>query len=141
MPASTTPIYPNSIIHWRRKLTGEVLPRTLTNQNPTLIGTAGKNGAIIHGITVQHLGNNTATVLRIYSQRDGAGYDLELELTLPATTTATETAALAPVAMTLPDSAVSGNKALHLEPGESLYVGLGTAIASGINVFIRGGNY
>lgn len=146
MPASTQPIYVNSVIHWRKRLAGtEVVPRVPTTTAPILIGSAGDFGAMIHGIDVQHLGNSVATVLRIYTQpKSQTGYDLELEMDLPAITTASESAGITRVVVNGLPAIISNNlqnRALHLGPGESLYVALGTAIASGINVFVRGGNY
>lgn len=144
MVANTQPRYPEDVIHWRKKLISEVVPRVPTTQTPLKIGTAGDNGSIIHSIEVVHLGNNIATVVRVFSQpATQTSYDLELELTLPAVTTASEVAALDRVVFNLPLilPANGSNKALHLEAGESLYVALGTAIASGIFVYVRGGHY
>jgi hypothetical protein len=142
MPASTTPIYPNSVIHWRTKLVGEVSPRAIANTFPIKLGTAGINGAIIHSISATPLGNNTASLLRLYSQKaNGNAYELEIETNLPAITTASETAALTPVVVDLPLLLPNTNKGLHLEPGETLYAALSVAVAAGINVFVRGGNY
>jgi len=146
MAANTQPIYVESVIHWRKKLAGtEVVPRTPTTTAPILVGSAGDFGAMIHGIDVQHLGNNVATVLRVYTQpKSQTAYDLEFEIDLAAVTTASESVGISKVTFANLPTIVSGtlqNRALHLEPGESLYIALGTVIASGINVFIRGGNY
>ncbi len=139
---NTQPIYPGEVLRWKATVASQTVPRVPTVQVPVKLGTAGENGAIIHRIDCQHLGNNIATVVRLYSQMAGAvAYNLELELDLTAVTTANETNAIAPVAFTLPSILPAGNTGLHLASGESLYIALGTAIASGIIVTARGGNY
>lgn len=142
MPANTTPIYPKDVINWRIKLAAEVTPRAIANTFPIRLGSAGINGAILHSITATPLGNNTASTLRIYSQKaNSSTYELVLEANLPAITTASDTAALTPIVVDLPTLLPNTNKGLHLEAGETLYASLGVAIAAGVNVFIRGGNY
>ena len=152
LAANTQPIYPRDIIHWRQPLKDEVVPRIPTTQVPVLVGTAGDNGAIIHNISVMPLGNNIATVVRLFTQSAinainstslQSNYHLELELSIPATSGASDTAALTPLGFTLPSILPSGNgnKALHLVGGESLFAALGTAIATGLILYVRGGNY
>lgn len=142
MPSNSTPIYPKDVINWRVRLASEVSPRAIANVLPIRLGSAGINGAIIHSITATPLGNNTASTLRIYSQKANAStYELVLEANLPAITTASDTAALTPTAVELPLLLPAPNRGLHLEPGETLYAALGVVIAAGVNVFVRGGNY
>lgn len=146
--ANTTPIYPFKIIKWHTKLAAQVTPREITTETPVLLGTAGDNGSLIHSIEVLHLGDNVATVLRIYSQKTtdidtqaNNLYFLEIEHSLVATSDATNAAAIAKVIVTLPPILPSGQTGLHLTGGEKLYCSLGTAIASGVIVKAIGGNY
>lgn len=142
MAANTQPIFPLTPINARATLKGQVTPREITTQTPVTLFTTDKNGAMIHAIFVQHLGNNVGSVVRLYHKSESdTGYALLSEVTLPAITAASETAALDPVKFTLPDILPSGNKGLHLAPGSSLYLGLGTAIASGVQVYAIGGAY
>jgi hypothetical protein len=142
LSANVSPIYPREIIRWRSKLLAQVVPRTITTETPILLGVAGDNGSIIHNITVLHLGDNVATVVRLWSsQSDETDYFLENELSLVDTTSTTNTAAIAPVAFVLPAILPNGNTGMHLAPGESLYGALGVAIASGVIIIVRGGDY
>ena len=142
MAANTTPIFPLTPINWHAKLTNQTTPRDISTQVPVLLGTAGKNGTLIHTIFVAHLGQNVATVVRLYEKNsDDTAYFLLRELTLAAITAASDTAEIAPVAFTLPAILPSGNTGLHLAPESSLYLGLGTAIAGGVIVHALGGNY
>lgn len=136
------PIYPKTIIYWKAKLIAQVTPRDITTQTPVLLGTAGDNGCLIHAIDVRHLGDNVATVLRLYSKYSGDDeYFLENELTLPVVTGSSNAAAIASVPVVLPAILPSGNTGMHLEAEVSLYCALGTAVANGIIVTVRGGDY
>ena len=136
------PIYPKNIIYWKAKLIAQVTPRIITTETPVLLGTVGDNGCLIHAIDIRHLGDNVATVVRLYSKLAGdTEYFLENELTLAATSSSNNTTAIAPVSFTLPAILPSVNTGMHLEGGVSLYCSLGTAIASGIIVTVRGGDY
>ena len=148
--ANTQPVYPRTPFHWRVPLKTEVCPRIPTTQTPILIGQAGANGSLVHGIEVQPLGDNVQTVLRLYTQASlemtpnlslQQTYQLLGELTLPATTTSNETTAIARVVFPLWDVLPAGNKALHLANGELLYAALGTAVATGFMLYVRGGHY
>lgn len=135
-------IYPKTIIYWKAKLIAQVTPRDITTETPVLLGTTGDNGCLIHAIDVRHLGDNVATVLRVYSKYSGDDeYFLENELTLPVVTGSSNTAAIASIPVVLPAILPSGNTGMHLEAGVSLYAALGTAVASGIIVTVRGGDY
>lgn len=139
---NTTPIYPKDIIQWKAKLVAQVVPRNITTETPVLLGTAGDYGALIHSIDVRHLGDNVATVVRLWSKFAlEADYYLENELSLSQISSSTNAAAIAPVAFTLPAILPNGNTGLHLEPGESLYCALGTAVAAGVIIAVRGGDY
>ncbi len=140
MAANTQPIFPPVPFNWKANLKSQIIPREIGSQVPNAWHGRQKSDALIPTIFVQHLGANTATVVRLYHS-DGTGYALLSELTLPAITTATEGAAIDPVKFVLPDMLPTGNTGLHLAPAASLSVGLGTAIASGIQVWALGGNY
>lgn len=136
------PIYPKNIIYWKAKLLAQITPRNITTETPVLLGTVGDNGCLIHAIDVRHLGDNVATVVRLYSKlADDTVYYLENELTLAATSSSNNTTAIAPVSFTLPTILPATNTGMHLEGGVSLYCSLGTAIASGVILTIRGGDY
>lgn len=142
MAVNTLPIFPVRSFNWRCKLTNHVLPRDVTTQVPVVLGTAGANGSLIHSITVRHLGNNTATVVRLYHKNDfETGYSLLTEVSCPAITTGGDTAAVEGVSIPLFDMLPSPNKGLHLAPGATLYAGLGVAIATGVQVYAIGGDY
>lgn len=136
------PIYPKNIIYWKAKLLAQITPRNITTETPVLLGTVGDNGCLIHAIDVRHLGDNVATVVRLYSKlADDTVYYLENELTLAATSSSNNTTAIAPVSFTLPTILPASNTGMHLEGGVSLYCSLGTAIASGAIITVRGGDY
>lgn len=142
MAANNLPIFPHKPVNYRCKLTNHITPRDITTQVPVQLGTAGQHGTLITSMFVRHLGNNTATVLRIYHKNEfETGYSLLFEATLPAIVTGSDTAAVDGVLITLPDMLPAGSKGLHLAPGASLYAGLGTAIASGVQVYAIGGEY
>lgn len=139
---NTQPVYPREIIRWRAKLLLQVVPRAITTETPILLGAAGDNGSIIHSIDVRHLGDNVATVVRLWTQQtDDTDYFLENELSLTAVSGSTNATAIPPVSFTLPAILPNGNTGMHLAPGESLFAALGTAIANGVIVIVRGGDY
>lgn len=140
MAANTTPIFPLTPFNWQVKLTTQIAVRDVTTQVPVLLGTAGKNGSLIHTVYAAPLGNNVASILRLYLSQN-AGYALLAELTLPAITTAGESNAIDRVVVTLPAMLPSGNTGLHLAPDAGLYAALGTAIAAGVQVCALGGNF
>ena len=136
------PIYPKQVIYWKAKLIAQVTPRAITTETPVLLGTVGDNGCLIHAIDVRHLGDNVATVVRLYSKlADDTVYYLENELTLAATSGSNNTTAIAPFSFTLPAILPASNTGMHLEDGVSLYASLGTAVASGVIITVRGGDY
>jgi hypothetical protein len=136
------PIYPKNIIYWKARLLAQVTPRNITTETPLLLGTAGDNGCLIHAIDARHHGDNVATVVRLYTQYpDDTVYYLENELSLTAVTASNNTTAIAPISFTLPAILPASNTGMHLEGGVSLYCSLGTAVATGIIVTVRGGDY
>lgn len=142
MAANTLPIFPLTPLNWHVKLSNQITPRDISTQVPVEFGAAGKNGSLIHTMFVQHLGVNVATVVRLYLKgASDDGYSLLKELTLPAVGSASEAAEFATINFALPPILPSGNTGLHLAPGSTLYLALGTAIVSGINVWAFGGEY
>lgn len=142
LSANTTPIYPRTPIHWKKKLSNQVCPREITTQQPVLIGTIGNNGALIHGIELIHLATNPASTLRLYTQKEGeTGYMLEFETTLADTSITTEDAATITVPVVLPDILPSPARGLHLEGNTQLYAAVGVALTGGAILRVRGGNY
>ena len=146
--ANTTPIYPHEIIKWRVKLTNEITARDITTETPILLGTAGENGAIIHSIEILPLGDNVASSVFFFTHKpdevdsqNNNFYFLEIDQSIVAVAGATATAALTKTVVDLPQILPSPQKALHLSPGESLYVALGAAVTSGVIVKVVGGNY
>jgi len=142
MPANTQPIYPNTIIQWRATLINQVVPRIITTQSPVKLGTAGDFGAIIHSIDVQPLGDNVATTVRIYTLESPETTPiLQDELSIPGQSGSNDATSISRLTFSLPDILPLGNKGLHLSSGMAVYCALGTAIATGLIVRVRGGNY
>lgn len=144
MTTRTQPSYPSSIKKPRARLKAQVTPREITTQTPVLLYDGSDNvyGAVITQGNITHLGNNVATVVRLYSKlANSAVYDLLIETTVTATTSTNDTTAIATVPIELfnisPNNAIPNNKGFRIEPGESIYVALGTAIAAGVNVFLE----
>lgn len=139
---NTQPIYPKDILHWRKTLIAQVTPRVITTETPVLLGTVGVNGAIIHNIQVVPLGDNVATVVRLYTQLEAeTTYTLELETTIALVTGSGNVTALDPTSATLPGILPSPQLGMHLAPGCKLYCALGTAVAAGLVLIVRGGDY
>ncbi len=142
MAANTLPIFPVKPLNWNVKLSNQIAPRNISTQVPVEFGIAGDNGSLIHTMFVQHLGVNVATVVRLYLKgASDDGYRLLRELSLPAIGSVSEAAEVATINFALPPILPSGNTGLHLAPGNTLYLALGTAIASGINVWALCGEY
>lgn len=146
--ANVQPIYPRTIFSWAVPLKSEVCPMIITNQVPQLVGNGGQNGALIHGIEVQSLGVNTGTNLRLYTQPLNSGgytstpsvnlnYFPLCQVPLFAQPSTEATNVSIPLYSILP----TGNKGLHLAPGETLYAALSDAIEVGLVLRVRGGWY
>lgn len=147
MAANTQPIFLDTPILWTATLTSEVVNRSPGSAVPKLLGTGGANGSLIETIRAYPLGDNVVSVIRVFG---GSGYTLLAEATLPVVTSSGNVSAIAnyPIEITLnkilsPAScdANTPNRAFRLPAGYSLYVALGTAIASGVIVVAAGGNY
>lgn len=55
MAANTVPIFPLTPINWKTKLTNQTTPRDITTQVPVTLGSAGKNGSLIHTFPTKRL--------------------------------------------------------------------------------------
>lgn len=144
MVANKQPIFPETTLHWKATLTNQVIARDIGTGTPVTLGTAGSNGALIHGIDAIPLGDNVVTTLRIFSKKSSGTQTetkFEFELELPTISGTNDTSSVSREELVLPEIIPFGNRALHLEANESLYCGLGTAVNSGWTVFVRGGHY
>lgn len=147
MAVNVQPIYPKTPFTWTTKFSNQVLPRFLGSETPTLLGTVADCGGLIHNIEAVPLGDNVATLLLLFLRLDeGSGsYFLITETALPLITASTITAPIAKVTISLPDVSIlsdtGSRKAMHLPPNASIYAGLTVAIAAGVNLVIRGGEY
>jgi len=141
-----SPIYTGEIFLWSTRLVTVATPRIITTTLPTLIGTSGDCGALIYHVRTNGLGNDVATILRLYYKRNTGSdlnYYLFLETDLPVLTGTTDTASIAEVTSTLPLLPLFGAsvRGLHVPPDTSVYAGLGTAVSIGKSVHVTGGYY
>lgn len=125
----------------------------VTIYDPTISGDG--NGALCEAIQVMPVGVNTASVLYLFFQLatvTPARWDFFQELVLPAVTAIPTNAGLTaggsyPLSVTLPpilfpasSSPATPNRGLRLNAEGVIWgVGLGTAIAAGVNVTMFGG--
>jgi hypothetical protein len=144
MTTRTQPSYPSVVKKPRARLKAQVTPREITTETPVLLydGSSNANGAVITQGNITHLGNNVATVVRLYSRlANSSTYDLLVETTVPVISGSTDALAITSVPIELfnisPNNATPSNKGFRIEAGESIYVALGTAIAAGVNVFLE----
>ncbi len=94
------------------------------------------NGSKVETVTLQHLGTNIATVVRLFvnngsTNATAANNALVQEFTMAACTLS-QTAASVPM---------TWNANLYLPAGYKLNVTIGTAIASGVMVSAQGGDF
>lgn len=147
MAINKQPVYPARIKHPRAVLKDGIAPRKPITQNPITLydGTSNEYGALITRIHIQHLGINAATTVRFYSKlRSGTTYDLVLEAETSNNNDADNVAnayqviELPPIH---PNNGWPDNRGLRIEPGESIHVALGDAVATGLIVFAEVGEY
>lgn len=132
-------------------LTNQLCDRAPTTQTPVLLFSSGDNGSLAEAIEVYPLGANAKTVLRLYGNFSGTTtYKLLKELALPIVAAAPGDDVLAgyPLRFNLfkilfpaSNTPATPNDALRVPGGYELRVALGSAIASGVNVALVGGNY
>lgn len=146
--ANVQPIYIGTPINWELKLASQVTPRLLNTESPTLLGTFGDNGGLIWNIRCLPLGVNVATVLRLYGLKSGvtgfSNASLLFETTLAAVASVDNVSAVDEVEVVMPriyTKESSTAKGFTAVGGYSIYAGLGTAVASGWQILVNGGNY
>jgi hypothetical protein len=146
MPANTTPIFPLT----PNVAFGKVLAvNTATDGTGTvvLLFTAGSNGSRIDQITVQHLGTNVATVLRIFVNNGSVpttatNNTLNFERTILANTIS-QTAESVRYDLTVEKDggATTLPPILYLPAGYRIYGSVGTVVSAGLQVTVFGGDY
>lgn len=139
MAANTQPIFPIS----PKVSGGKVITADTSYENPVTnpvtLFTAGENGARIDQIKARALGDNVATVLRLFVY-DGASYMLAHESGLPESTAANgETGSDIDILRDTGYEAVP--PVPYLPAGYSLVGTVGTTVASGWMVMVFGGEY
>lgn len=142
MAINTRPPYPGAVKKPRAFLKTQVTPRLITTESPVLLynGTSNSYGAVITSLMAQHAGDNIATVVRLYSKLSSStAYDLLLEHATTLVTGSDDLSAITLEEIQLPamhpGNAWPDNRGFRVEPGESLYVALGTAVATGLTIF------
>jgi hypothetical protein len=146
---NTQPIYSKEIFLWTARLTSQVTPRILTTATtPTFLGNVGTNGGVIWSIKAVPIGNNVASVLRLYGRSADAtaltDYRLFSETNLPLIDNEDNTLSLPEVDIPLPriftrDSDQS--RGIVAPAGYGFAVALGTIVASGWDIIVTGGDY
>lgn len=143
MPANTQPIFSisgdvsnNSATGMNQLITAAANDYTGAGANNSLVFTAGSNGGFVQRLRFKAGGTNVATVARVFINNGSANttasnnvfYD---EIALPATT-ASATAGTPTIDLPIN---------IALPAGFRIYVGLGTAVASGWVVTPVAGEY
>jgi hypothetical protein len=144
MVANTTPIFTNGPDISTNGTTGRSQPITAAigssydgaHANMVLIHTAGANGSYVDRIRCVAAGSNVATVGRLFSNNGSAqgtaANNCPLDqISLPPTT-ANNAAGTPTIIVPL---------GIRLNPGEKLYIGLGTAVAAGWAFVVEAGQY
>lgn len=107
-----------------------------THANMVLIHTAGSNGSYVSRLRMVAAGSNVATVVRLFSNNGStngtAANNCAIDQVTMPVTTATNTGATPTMLYPLD---------IRLKASERLYVGLGTAVASGWTVVAEAGQY
>jgi hypothetical protein len=146
MPANTLPIFPITpkISFGKVDTANTALDGTGTT---VLLFTAGANGARIDQITVEHLGTNVATVLRLFVNNGAdpttaTNNSLNFERTIVANTISQEAES---VGYDLTLEKDGGSLTLppipYLPATYRVYGSVGTTIAAGVQVTVFGGDY
>jgi len=140
MAANTQPIFPIS----PKVSGGKVITADTSYENPVTnpvtLFTAGENGARIDQIKARALGNNVATVLRLFVY-DGASYKLAHESGLPASTAAADGETGSNIDILRDTGYEAMPPVPYLPAGYSLVGTVGTTVASGWMVTVFGGEY
>ena len=140
MAANTQPIFPNT----PKVSGGKVITADTSYENPVTnpvtLYTAGANGARIDQIKARALGDNIATVLRLYVY-DGASYMLAHEAGLPASTASADGETGSDIDILRDTGYEAVPPVPYLPAGYSLVGTVGTTVASGWMVTVFGGDY
>ena len=145
MAANQYPIFPNVLHNGGGTITTADATASKnhdgTSTSVVLLYTAGSNGSRIDDVKAYPLGTNVASVLRIFinngsANTTAANNTLEFEAALPAITIS-EINAQTEVVLRQPND----NRPLNLPAGYKLYGIVGTTVAAGWNVSVKGGDY
>lgn len=144
MAANTTPIFPLT-----PKCSWATLTTAATEKNgttATLVYSAGVNGSRIDQIKVRALGTNVQTVLRLFvnnglANTASAAYNSLIHEVTIAATNGVETSALADNDILITKGADVAVPIPYLPAGYKIYAAIGTAVASGLQITIHGGDY
>jgi hypothetical protein len=143
MGANTQPIF--ILNPWNKDilLSTQTLSRDGGTGTPATLLTAGSNGSLVETVYAIPMGNEPANVIRLFLAGATAGYDLIREVTVPLTSGASNTAAVAVTAFTLPPLiAPASSTGLRIGAGLVLFAALGTAAtAGGFRLVAQGGDY
>ncbi len=140
MAANTQPVFPKT-----PKVSGGKVAVADTSYetpvtHPVTLFTAGENGARIDQIKARALGENIATVLRLFVH-DGSSYMLIHEVGLPVSTAAADAETGSDIDI-LRDTGYEAVPPIpYLPAGYSLVGTVGTTVASGWMVTVFGGEY
>jgi hypothetical protein len=134
---NTTPIFTASAdTQWSVSATTANTSKDLSSGTTYLVFTAGSNGGYVQRLRFRALGNNVATVARIFinngSATSGATNNALWDEISLAQTVLSETSALSTYEVPLNFALPSGYK---------LYVTLGTAVSAGYTITCVGGKY
>ena len=146
MPANTTPIFPlTPKVSWG-KITSSNESREGTGST-VLLFTAGAEGSRIDQISVEPLGNNIQTVLRLFVNNGSTpatadNNALIHELTLGVSTGSQTVSGIAyDVTIEKDGGATTVPPIPYLSAGYKIYGSVGAGITAGIIVVIHGGDY
>ena len=149
MPINTSPTFGRNNLHWKTKLTSQVLGKNggaVGATTPVLLGVAGNYGSVFPAFEVEATGViATANILHVFTLKDGEDeVHFIRKLALPAAADAAALAANYPVSLDLPPTIAyySGAKLLEMAANESLYVALNAAEpTNGFAVNVWGKDY
>ena len=140
MAANTQPIFPIMPKVGGGKLISADTSYENPVTNPVTLFTAGENGARIDQIKARALGDNTATVLRLFVH-DGVSYMLVHESGLPESAAAADGETGSDIDILRDTGYEAVPPVPYLPAGYSLVATVGTTVASGWMVTVFGGEY
>lgn len=141
--ANTSPIFPGTARIDTAFLQAQVGGRDGATGNYVDILTAGPKGTFVTAIDLVHLGDNPASVIFFYLRPAIGNPRLLFEADLPVLTgsnnTSSNTRITVDLIRVLPN--LDTRRALPLPPEGVLTCAAGTALTSGININVYGGDY